>query len=108
MSGSKEMKHYRMKETIRLFQEGKSREEIMEILGIAKSTVNVYLHNSGYSPKTNHRDNVIAVGRLADLGSTPMPMPARKKMSNMRWPILRKRETMRRPESPTGLTRWPG
>ena len=72
MSGSKEMKHYRMKETIRLFREGKSREEIMEILGIAKSTVNVYLHNSGYSPKTNHRDNVIAVGRLADLGSTPM------------------------------------
>jgi hypothetical protein len=44
-----------MKETIRLFREGKSREEIMEILGIAKSTVNVYLHNSGYSPKTNHR-----------------------------------------------------
>jgi hypothetical protein len=29
-----------MKETIRLFREGKSREEIMEILGIAKSTVN--------------------------------------------------------------------
>lgn len=71
MSGSKEMKQYRMKETIRLFREGKSREEIMEILGIAKSTVNVYLHNSGYSPKTKHRDNVFAAGRLAELGSTP-------------------------------------
>jgi len=71
MSGSKEMKHYRMKETIRLFREGKSREEIMEILGIAKSTVNVYLHNGGYSPKTKHRDNVIAAGRLAGRGLTP-------------------------------------
>jgi DNA-binding CsgD family transcriptional regulator len=73
MSGSKkDAKESRMKATVKLFRQGKSREEIMEILGIAKSTVNVYLHNSGYSPKTNHRDNVIAVGRLADLGSTPM------------------------------------
>jgi DNA-binding CsgD family transcriptional regulator len=71
MSGSKEMRHYRMRETIRLFREGKSREEIMEILGIAKSTVNVYLHDSGYSPKTKRMDQVTAAGRLAGHGLTP-------------------------------------
>jgi DNA-binding CsgD family transcriptional regulator len=65
-------KKIRMKETVKLFREGKDRDEIAHTLGISRSTVNSYLRESFLSTNGKHLDNVIAVGRLNDLGSTPM------------------------------------